>query len=218
LPFHISFIANIARKRPELKQGKTKAPGQAVLQQQVLALFDRLKQRPEDVLSGQFIPFRSPRLNQLRNLQYSLKFGEKLWTHVFAKAKPKLVVTLGFDTLPHLQRILGVDQIEKIPVNWGNYCARRGRFSSGRMLRNTQPHLSTFKIMKREKSAPALDALFDEVIDDRGLECTVAFSLPDGLQKYFKHHFQRGLGNGIDMPDMLMTSCGEQTLTHIASC
>jgi hypothetical protein len=24
LPFHISFIANIARKRPELKQGKTK--------------------------------------------------------------------------------------------------------------------------------------------------------------------------------------------------
>jgi long-subunit fatty acid transport protein len=24
LPFHISFIANIARKRPELKQGKTR--------------------------------------------------------------------------------------------------------------------------------------------------------------------------------------------------
>jgi hypothetical protein len=24
LPFHISFIANIARKRPELKRGKTK--------------------------------------------------------------------------------------------------------------------------------------------------------------------------------------------------
>jgi putative transposase len=26
LPFHISFIANIARKRPELKQGKTSVP------------------------------------------------------------------------------------------------------------------------------------------------------------------------------------------------
>ncbi|SNY92343.1 hypothetical protein SAMN04515647_2598 [Cohaesibacter sp. ES.047] len=141
-----------------------KAPGQSVLQQQVLALFDRLKQRPEDVLSGQFIPFRSPRLNQLNNLQYSLKFGEELWAQVFATAKPKLVVTLGFDTLPYMQRILGVDQIEKVPVNWGNYCARRGRFSSGLLI--AMPHLSTFKIMKRKKSTPALDALFDGVLDD----------------------------------------------------
>ncbi|GLT09504.1 hypothetical protein GCM10007928_17360 [Sulfitobacter porphyrae] len=141
-----------------------KAPGQAVLQQQVLALFDRLKQRPEDVLSGQFIPFRSPRLNQLRNLQYCLNFGEKLWTQVFVEAKPKLVVTLGFDTLPYMQRILGVDQIEKIPVEWGNYCARRGRFSGGSLI--ALPHLSTFKIMKREKSAVALDSLFDGVLDD----------------------------------------------------
>lgn len=143
-----------------------KAPGQAVLQQQVLALFDRLKQRPEDVLSGQFIPFRSPRLDQLSNLQYSLRFGEELWTQVFSTAKPKLVVTLGFDTLPHMQRILGVDQVEKIPVNWGNYCARRGRFNSGTLI--ALPHLSTFKIMKREKSATALDKLFDGVFDDRG--------------------------------------------------
>ncbi|MFC6759120.1 hypothetical protein ACFQFQ_05835 [Sulfitobacter porphyrae] len=93
-----------------------------------------------------------------------MNFGEKLWTQVFVEAKPKLVVTLGFDTLPYMQRILGVDQIEKIPVEWGNYCARRGRFSGGSLI--ALPHLSTFKIMKREKSAVALDSLFDGVLDD----------------------------------------------------
>ena len=140
-----------------------KEPGQAVLQQQVLALFDRLGQKPEEVLSGQFIPFRSPRFQQLKSPQFSLKFGEKLWSHAFASAKPKLVVTLGFDTLPYIQRVLGVDGLEKVPVNWGNYCARRGRFSGGTLV--ALPHLSTFKIMKRLKSAPALDELFNGVLD-----------------------------------------------------
>lgn len=135
-----------------------KAPGTDSLQQQVLALFERLGERPENVLSGQFIPFRSPRLLKLRNLPFCLEFGEALWQRVFAAAKPELIVTLGFDTLPHMQRILGVSEVEKIPVNWGNYSARRGLYRGGTLI--ALPHLSTFKIMKRAESAPALDRLF----------------------------------------------------------
>lgn len=138
------------------------APGEAVLQKQVLALFARLGQRPENVLSGQFIPFRSPRLNKLKNLQFCLAFGEELWSGVFSSAKPELVVTLGFDTLPHMQRILGVVSVEKIPVNWGNYSARRGTFKGGTLI--ALPHLSTFKIMNRPQSATALDTLFEGAI------------------------------------------------------
>jgi len=141
-----------------------KAPGRAALQQQVLALFQRLGQQPENVLSGQFVPFRSPRIDQLMNRQYCLQFGESLWAQVLANARPKLVITLGFDTFPHMRRILGVDEVEMIPVNWGNYCARRGRFNGGTLV--ALPHLSTFKIMKRTKSGPALDRLFDGLLDE----------------------------------------------------
>ncbi|AKI02240.1 uracil DNA glycosylase superfamily protein [Hoeflea sp. IMCC20628] len=133
-------------------------PGESKLQKQILSLFDRLGEKPENVLSGNLVPFRSPDWNSLKRPRSALKFGEDLWLSVLRDAKPSLVVTMGSLAIDSVCRLLQVRDVRKTEVGWGSITACKGRFNSGIFV--GLPHLSRFGIMNRPESAPYLDALF----------------------------------------------------------
>lgn len=133
-------------------------PGDSKLQKQVLALFDRLGENPEDVLSGNLVPFRSPNWASLKDSQKAIEFGEELWRDVLRKARPSLVVTMGGEARDSVCRLLQIRNVSKTMVGWGNISASKGKFSGGTFV--GLPHLSRFGILDRPESSPYLDELF----------------------------------------------------------
>jgi hypothetical protein len=133
-------------------------PGENKLQKQVLALFDRLNEKPEDVLSGNLVPFRSPNWASLKGSQKALEFGEELWREVLRKARPSFVVTMGGEARDSVCRLLQIRNVKKTMVGWGNISASKGKFSGGTFV--GLPHLSRFGILNRPESSPYLDELF----------------------------------------------------------
>jgi hypothetical protein len=133
-------------------------PGESKLQKQVLALFERLGEAPENVLSGNLVPFRSPDWDSLKEPRSAIKFGEELWSTVLQNAQPSLVVTMGSQASESVCRLLQVQNIRRLELGWGNITASRGKFSGGTFI--GLPHLSRFGIMNRPKSALYLEALF----------------------------------------------------------
>jgi hypothetical protein len=134
-------------------------PGRAPLQQQVLALFKLIGERPESVLAGNLVPFRSPRWDALPNKQRALAFGKRVWSEILAEARPQIVIAMDGHVLSALRRILDVRATERIPVGWGSVCGERGEFSNGTLV--GLPHLSRFSIITRPESQPGLGKLLE---------------------------------------------------------
>lgn len=128
------------------------------LQEQVIALFQRLDVEPEDVLAGNLVPFRSPSEASLAGTSEAVNFGRKLWEDMLAAARPSLVVSMGGTTNREVSNLLSVHDIKKYPTGWGNYTASRGSFADGTWI--GLPHLSRFAIMKRGASQAAMNELF----------------------------------------------------------
>lgn len=133
--------------------------GQSPLQKQVLSLFALLKQRPEDVLSGNLVPFRSPDWKTLADPEFSVRFGEGLWAEVLEIARPSLVVTMGDQATKSVCKLLNVQKLERKKVGWGNVSAKRGTHEYGTIV--GLPHLSRFGIMNRDASKLQLQELFE---------------------------------------------------------
>ena len=134
------------------------APGRSPLQSQVQSLFARLKVAPDTVLAGNLVPFRSPNWRSLNDSQGSLTFGKELWRRILHQAKPSIVVTMGDETTKAVANILGVMNINRDSVGWGDISAKRGDFNGGSLI--GLPHLSRFAVMNRASSAIYLDRLF----------------------------------------------------------
>ncbi|MBC6406614.1 MAG: hypothetical protein GDA40_00240 [Rhodobacteraceae bacterium] len=137
------------------------SPGYAPLQIQMQKLFHGLRVKPQEVLAGHLVPFRSPSWASLRNPDSAVRFGEQIWREVLAHAKPKLVIAMGGEALVPITRVLGVNagNMGKIRVGWGNISGTRARFSGGVCV--GLPHLSRFKIMGRPESKEGLARLFE---------------------------------------------------------
>lgn len=133
------------------------APRKSNLQRQVLTLFDKIGERPEAVLAGNLVPFRSPSWGALQDKQNALRFGKGLWTSILAEVKPRLVICMAGDAHSALQDILAVRETERVPVGWGSICGERSSFAGGSLVR--VPHLSRFKIMSRTESQMGLRKL-----------------------------------------------------------
>lgn len=134
------------------------APGKSPLQFQVRSLFARLEVAPDTVLAGNLVPFRSPNWKSLKDPQGSLAFGKKLWERILHQAKPSIVITMGGETTKAVADILGVMNINRCLIGWGNISAQRGDFDGGSLI--GLPHLSRFAVMNRASSASYLDRLF----------------------------------------------------------
>lgn len=132
--------------------------GESKLQKQVLSLFERVGEDPEKVLSGHLVPFRSPDWKSLLDQRGSVRFGEELWSKILKDIQPQIVIAMGGEVIASISRILRINELERIPVNWGNITASRGTFAHGKFI--GLPHLSRFSIMNRPESQPALGHLF----------------------------------------------------------
>lgn len=134
-----------------------KTPGTSKLQRQVLALFEKIGERPDAVLAGNLVPFRSPNWKALPDKRRALAFGKDIWRDILASAKPQMVICMGGDVFAAFRDILEVRETERIPVGWGEYCGERAAFATGTLIR--VPHLSRFPIMTRAESRPGLRRL-----------------------------------------------------------
>lgn len=135
----------------------------SVLQDQVVALFQRLGVQPDEVLAGNLVPFRSPSEDSLRDSAGAISFGRSIWSKILAAARPSIVISMGGTANRAISQLLGAHSIRSHNVGWGSYSASRGKFSGGTWI--GLPHLSRFSIMKRKASQPALKILFDGLND-----------------------------------------------------
>jgi len=136
-------------------------PGQGKLQRQVLALFHLIGERPEDVLAGNLVPFRSPSWEALPNKDQALAFGRSIWREILNHAKPRLVIAMGLGTsAPILKELLCVRDIRRVSIGWGSNEGERGVFDGGTFV--GLPHFSRFPFATREESQEGLQRLLGE--------------------------------------------------------
>ena len=155
--------------------------GQAPLQLQVRKLFEMLASalgRPgegdcllEENLAAYFVPFRSPSIKKLHRRPESIEFARSLWTTIFDKVDPKLVITIDHVTTNNLLPIVAskADRraaMDRRLVGWGRVTASIHSFEGDRgpyaVLR--LPHLSRFKVFGREASDPKLRSIVDAAV------------------------------------------------------
>jgi hypothetical protein len=127
------------------------------LQRQVLALFEKIGESPETVLAGNLVPFRSPSWKALPDKKRALAFGKSIWKDILAEVQPQIVIGMGGEAFTALKDILVVRETERIPVDWGSVCGKRGSFAGGTLI--GIPHLSRFPIITRAESQPGLRRL-----------------------------------------------------------
>lgn len=88
------------------------AAGMSPLQIQVQRMFAELSKRiPGDrnlineALIAYFIPFRSPRIQNLYEKEKSISFAIELWSEILANIKPKLIICLGNDVCENIRQL-----------------------------------------------------------------------------------------------------------------
>ncbi|WP_156092824.1 hypothetical protein [Rhodovibrio salinarum] len=130
----------------------------APLQIQVCLLFEQLGIKPENVLAGNLVPFRSANWKTLQKRRDALEFGKALWLELLDRAEPRHVIVNGvIEPASTLARALEVKERVDVPINWGRVHGWRGRCRYGTFT--ALPHLSHYKIMARPKSRDALNQL-----------------------------------------------------------
>jgi hypothetical protein len=161
-PDHAEFAMQAKRSA---YRDETWPSGSQRLQQQALALFDRLEVAPENVLAGNLVPYRSPNWDSLPDPEQAIMFGTEIWGAIIERARPRCVVTYGKVANDAVAGMLDVRETKSVPVNWGTNCAMRGRFEleAGRGTWIGLPHLSRFTVVTRPESREAMDTVLDGV-------------------------------------------------------
>jgi hypothetical protein len=133
-------------------------PGQAPLQLQVQQLFEMLDEDLNAALAGYLVPFRSPNFESLPHREESVRFSIDLWTDVFERVDPSLVVTVGKDTFKHMSAAWQEKpRILEEPVGWGSQTALVANYARRVVL--ALPHLSRFKIFGRPQSQEPIERI-----------------------------------------------------------
>lgn len=135
-------------------------PGQSPLQRQARLLFASLDVRPEAVLAGNLVPFRSSSWHNLQNRSDALAFGKTLWTQILRQSDPGLVIAMGRDTFEVLAEIMKIESRTKIKSGWGRVVIRLAENDKKKLV--GLPHLSRFSIIGRRKSEDALAHSFGD--------------------------------------------------------
>jgi hypothetical protein len=161
--------------------------GKAPLQRQVQMLFTQLAAQLGEttdlrefmaarVLSGYFIPFRSPNIAALPRRRESLEFATSLWTAILDQWTPRCIVTIDTETFRVIGKLLanrpGVEVIESrlFPTGWGEIQAaalrlRRVRKDSPVTIARL-PHLSRFQLFGNPVRQQHLDAFITYISKD----------------------------------------------------
>ena len=143
---------------------KGRPPGQAPLQRQVLSLFEMLGERPENILAGNLVPFRSPDWKALPgDRKAAVAFGKELWRDMIQRARPSLIVASGKLPFDALREALGGAEPEKYGLNWRRAPGRRCAWPGGELV--GLPHLSRYPVVttRRDAVLRLLRGFVDEV-------------------------------------------------------
>lgn len=131
---------------------KGRPPGTAPLQKQVLSLFELLGERPEDVLAGNLVPFRSPSWNSLPgDRKAAVAFGKDLWRDMILRARPSLVIASGKHPFDSLREALGAAEPEEYGLDWHGIIGRRCAWPGGELV--GLPHLSRYSVVTSRRDA-----------------------------------------------------------------
>ncbi len=130
-------------------------PGEGKLQKEALTLFKMLGQKPEDVLAGSLVPFRSPSWADVPNdrKKSAIAFGQQLWEEIIHRACPSLVITYGNEPFKACQELLKTSSIKLYDLHWLNGSSslsdRRCTFPNGELI--GLPHLSRFPVITNRR-------------------------------------------------------------------
>lgn len=153
--------------------GNGLAVGMSPLQIQVQKLFKELSERIpgnrdliHESLMAYFIPFRSPRFNDLHEKDKTINFAVNLWSGILAEMNPKLIICLGDDVFKNVKKLFpSVSRQFSTKTGWGEITA--DVYKNGNNCRILRlPHLSTFKIFSRKECEPYIDKLLTEATKD----------------------------------------------------
>lgn len=123
--------------------------GRAPLQIQFQRMCALLPVDPNNVFSAYFVPFRSPRWDQLENEDDALAFARGLWRWVFTRSPAKTIYCIGKNAAHReILNLLAARHVEDIPTGWGNIRVDVSANKDGYRVIGL-PHLSTFKIFGR---------------------------------------------------------------------
>lgn len=132
--------------------------GKEPFQLEIQALCKWINVEPQNMLAGNFIPWRSRSWKNLKDPIRATDFASQLWSGIFQAVQPQLIIAIGLDTGCHIAKVLQTPAMTKVSIGWGNYTARTVTHSGQRLI--AFPHLSRFRIMDREKSREALEKVF----------------------------------------------------------
>ncbi len=154
-------------------------PGKGKLQIQIQKMFGKLREKTnysgttrefmESTLSGHFVPFRSPNLDDLKNKKEAFDFGERIWLEILETVRPKLFICIDKKTAKRVRKIIATTydlpkgEVRQLQTGWGNTTAdivEFGNSSGTRLLR--LPHLSRFTLFTSEKSKKSVDNIFTQ--------------------------------------------------------
>ena len=151
--------------------------GRSTLQIQVQEMFSLLRlsirfagetrELIEQSLISHFVPFRSPRLDELPRKKESIAFGRRLWARLLPCASPRLIICLGRDVQRELRKLIPgamsatrVDS-KSFATGWGEYTAEVDTYSAGRGTTRLLflPHLSTWTLFTSVTSMANMPAI-----------------------------------------------------------
>lgn len=134
--------------------------GSEKLQVQVQRMCALLGVEPAEVLSAHFVPFRSPRWDDLERQDEAVAFARTLWTWLLSRTRARTIVCVGRGVVEtNVASIISARLDAELRTEWGEYKMGRYKASDGRVLLGL-PHLSTFKRFgKPERDRAFLSAL-----------------------------------------------------------
>ena len=154
-----------------------KKPGESALQIQIQKMFGKIHEKVnypgskhkliESTLSGHFVPFRSPRLNDLKDKKEAFNFGEKIWGEILETVRPRLFICINKETAERIRKIIAT--IYNLPesksckpqTGWGDYTADIVEFGNKAEVKLLRlPHLSRFTLFTREKCEEEVENIF----------------------------------------------------------
>ena len=130
------------------------------LTQQFLDLAELLGEKPINILTGAYVPFRSNNWQELNKnqKQLALKFSRYFWANALSNVE--LIVSCGHTVTKGLASSLDMTLHGEISSGWGNIKLRSFTNTQDQWLLGL-PHLSTYKLMSRQSCKRAVATMIN---------------------------------------------------------
>ena len=155
---------------------KTNTLGFNQLQQQVHHFFQSLatkldssdweKEMSQNWMISNYVFYKSKNWSEMASKKEHIETSRKIWKELISTNQPKIIVANGFDTYEKMSNLMLEDnwskESEKVSFNpWDGPHISVLKKESKKCLIIGFAHLSTFKIMKREKNKLAMKNVYE---------------------------------------------------------